>query len=253
MNSDDSELLKSWFRLFQDGAISEEDFNSKKNEILNKDLLNKQKSIINPVSFKKNIIYKREKDRTIPIAIGILIFFGLMIFGFQYFIKNNKDHSDNINAQENSIADFQKVLDILDTSENSKNIKIQNWLKQTIEQNNSSVLSKTCKSYIADIGGMDYDCDGCLSKNEVDEKWQYIYDKKFANFIHPFEDGQDSSDVFSVSNLEYLGSSFDQKYDIAFYYKCTIKDVGFGSSVNRIFKVINYKNNYYIDGIYNEF
>ena len=57
MNSDDSELLKSWFRLFQDGAISEEDFNSKKNEILNKDLLNKQKSIINPVSFKKNIIY----------------------------------------------------------------------------------------------------------------------------------------------------------------------------------------------------
>ena len=71
--------------------------------------------------------------------------------------------------------------------------------------------------------------------------------------IQPFEDGQDSSDVFSVSNLEYLGSSFDQKYDIAFYYKCTIKDVGFGSSVNRIFKVINYKNNYYIDGIYNEF
>ena len=258
MDEEKSELLKSWHQLLQSGVISEEEFNVKKKEILE----NKISQIVpkplpnkSSTSVPKQITPPKSTNYAIPIVFLILIFTGASVFGYLYY----QDSQKYLQAETQNYAEvpqipfnFQNVLNNLSKDELGKSAAIQEWLQNVIEQNNTNVLSKTCKHYVSDIEGMGYDCEGCLSESEIADKWKYIYDDQFSNFTHAFYDGNDYPDEFSVSNLQYLGNCSDDKYETAYFYSTTVSDVGLNYAVNRIFKVIEYENNYYIDGVYNK-
>ncbi len=120
---------------------------------------------------------------------------------------------------------MDRTLKSLSEEADNHSKKISEWLNITYEQrefdrdiDGSDYFSAQLKELDGDLGGLDMECDGCLTQKQFDKKWKNIFDLQFLGWNHLSFNGNDRPDVLQMK-ANYLGKLKD-----AYYYEMTFID-----------------------------
>lgn len=216
-------IIQDWHELFKNGTITENEFNSKKNELLNiekKKIEEQEKQRVNDnVEFEKS---KSFVNKSILYTIGIIL---IGVLAFYYFNRNKNEQFETENNSGGNIENDTILGNYIVQADNSNLVHFYEEPDITTEK--KAYFSTNDTVYVAQIeNGFGYVrflnskgqksigwlplekmiyCEECISEDVENESINNSLEKeeKYVNVVNPDNDNQ---------TIDFLKNNINQEY-----------------------------------------
>ena len=143
-------------------------------------------------------------------------------------IKNDKQLSSEL-LKENSL--FYIACGLKKTNKNID--EYIDWLNVVCHfENTSNCFTEICKDYISDVTEYNWGYDGSIEEEELKSKWDRLFDLKYSNFGHPFENGNGGWEISEIKKIDPLG-----EFKNGLWFKITIVG-GYENDKNTLIRIV---------------